>query len=177
MTLLDDVVATLSAAGIPHAVIGAAAMASHGVSRATADVDLLTTLPQALLSTTWDPIMATSAIDIRRGDDDDPLGGVVRIARRGQLDVDVVVGKRAWQRDCVSRAVAPVVGGVPVVRREDLVLLKLYAGGPQDAWDIHQLLALPDDDSLVAAVDQLVASLPSDAQMLWQRIRNERTAV
>ncbi len=177
MTLLDDVVATLRAAGIPHAVIGAAAMASHGVSRATADVDLLTTFPQVLVATTWEPIMATSAVDIRRGDDDDPLGGVVRIARRGELDVDVVVGKRAWQRDCVSRAVAPQVGSIPVVRREDLVLLKLYAGGPQDAWDIHQLLALDDDNRLASDVDQLVASLPSDAQALWQRIRNERPTV
>jgi len=53
MTLLDDVVATLRAADIAHAVIGAAAMAAHGVSRATADVDLLTTAPLTLLAPTW----------------------------------------------------------------------------------------------------------------------------
>ena len=175
MTLLDDVVATLRAAGIAHAVIGAAAMAAHGVSRATADVDLLATAPETLRSPTWDSLGATSAVEIRRGGDDDPLAGVVRITRRGELDVDVVVGKRVWHRDCVSRAIAPTEGGIPVVRREDLVLLKLYAGGPQDAWDIHQLIALPDGEGLVPLVDELAAQLPSDAQTLWQRIRAERS--
>jgi len=90
--------------------------------------------------------------------------------------VDVVVGKRAWQRDCVSRAIAPTTGSIPVVRREDLVLLKLYAGGPQDGWDIHQLLRLPDGEDIVVAVDALVGNLPSDAQALWLRVRTERSA-
>ncbi len=176
MSLLDDVVATLRAADIPHALIGAAAMAAHGVSRATADVDLLVTSPQSLVAATWAALAATSDIDIRRGNDDDPLAGVARISRRGDLDVDVVVGKRGWQQGCVSRAAPSPADGIPVVRVEDLVLLKLYAGGPQDAWDIHQVLGLPDGARIVAAVGELVASLPGDAQTLWQRILNERTS-
>ena len=174
MRLLDDVVAALRAADITHAVIGAAAMAAHGVSRATADVDLLTTDSRALLESTWTLISDRSAVDIRKGGDDDPLAGVVRISGRGELDVDVIVGNRTWQHDCVSRARPPATGGPPIVRSEDLVLLKLYAGGPQDAWDIHQLLALPDGSALVAGIDELVTVLPSDAQALWQRIRAER---
>ena len=39
MSVLRDVVATLDGAGIDYAFIGATAMAVHGVSRATADVD------------------------------------------------------------------------------------------------------------------------------------------
>lgn len=35
--------ATLEAHGIPHAIIGATALAVHGVTRATADIDLLAT--------------------------------------------------------------------------------------------------------------------------------------
>jgi hypothetical protein len=42
MSLLRDVVETLQREGIRHALIGAAAMVVHGVSRATADIDLLT---------------------------------------------------------------------------------------------------------------------------------------
>lgn len=42
MSLLRDVVAVLEANGVDHALIGAAAMAVHGVSSATAAVDLLT---------------------------------------------------------------------------------------------------------------------------------------
>ena len=175
MSLFNDVVAVLRAADIPHAVIGAAAMAVHGISRATADVDLLVTAPQSLAAATWASLAVTSDVDIRRGDDDDPLAGVVRIARRAEIDVDVIIGKRAWQQGCVSRAIPSPIDGVPVVRLEDLVLLKLYAGGPQDAWDIHQALALPEGTGVIYAVDAIVSSLPNDAQALWRRILAERS--
>ena len=46
--LLNAVVATLGAAHIRHALIGAGALASHGISRSTFDIDLFTTDPAAL---------------------------------------------------------------------------------------------------------------------------------
>jgi hypothetical protein len=49
----------------------------------------------------------------------------------------------------------------------DLVLLKLYAGGAQDMWDIAQILSLPDAEQLVDAVETDVGDLPSDAQRRW----------
>jgi hypothetical protein len=45
MSLLRDTIARLEAEAIPHALTGAPAMAVHGVSRSTADVDLLSRLP------------------------------------------------------------------------------------------------------------------------------------
>jgi hypothetical protein len=55
----------------------------------------------------------------------------------------------------------------PVVGAADLILLKLFAGGPQDAWDIEQLLRM--DPALRTAVEQHLAELPEDACSLWQR--------
>ena len=43
MTLLDRVSGLLTARGIPHALIGAAALAARGIARSTYDIDLLTT--------------------------------------------------------------------------------------------------------------------------------------
>jgi len=43
VTLLDRVARALSDASVTHALIGAAAMAVHGVSRSTFDQDLLVT--------------------------------------------------------------------------------------------------------------------------------------
>lgn len=40
MSLLDEVSSTLEAAGIRHALIGALALAVHGINRATVDLDL-----------------------------------------------------------------------------------------------------------------------------------------
>ena len=41
MTLIEDVSDLLRREAIPHAVIGAAALAVHGISRSTLDQDLL----------------------------------------------------------------------------------------------------------------------------------------
>lgn len=54
----------------------------------------------------------------------------------------------------------------------DLVLLKLYAGGPQDAWDVHQLLDA--NPSLRGEVAGLSNALPDDCRALWRRILGER---
>jgi hypothetical protein len=57
-----------------------------------------------------------------------------------------------------------------VVRVADIILLKLYAGGPQDAWDILQLLALEGRDRLIAQVDQELPRLPAAGAVFWKKI-------
>lgn len=176
MTLLDEVVALLRSANIAHAVIGAAAMGAHGIARSTADIDLLTTDVRSLTRATWDSLAKDCRIDVRRGDLDDPLAGVVRITRPGALDLDLIVGKYQWQAECVARAEALHPEGLPVVQLADLVLLKLYAGGPQDAWDIAQMLGLPAGPGVIADVDARLPSLPRSATERWQRIRHDAGA-
>ncbi len=53
MSLLDQVSETLAAAGIRHAIIGAMALATHGVNRATVDTDLLVVDSTSLLPALW----------------------------------------------------------------------------------------------------------------------------
>ena len=80
MTLLREVLDVLRHHGTPHAVIGAAAMAVHGVSRSTADVDLLTVDGTVLRSELWSPLQARGLqVRVNRGDSDDPLAGTVRM--------------------------------------------------------------------------------------------------
>jgi hypothetical protein len=178
LELLAQVSATLAASGIPHALIGAGALAVHGISRATFDVDLLTTDPRALEPTLWAPLQAGGvAVDVRRGDDADPLAGVVRLARPDQRDVDVVVGRPGWQARIPERAAAVTLGGrtIPVATPPDLVLLKLYAGSARDAWDVDQLLdASADERALRAAVLAQLGALPPEAAALWKAILARR---
>jgi len=107
----------------------------HGIARSTFDLDLLTTDVAALEPATWAPLLADARVTVvsRRGDSDDPLAGVARLGAVGERDIDVVVGRWAWQAEAIGRAGAVVAAGVrlPVVGRADLVLLKLYAGGSQ----------------------------------------------
>jgi hypothetical protein len=168
MTLLEQVVGTLQREGIPHALIGAGALAVHGVSRSTLDHDLLAMDTRALDRAMWGEWPGVD-IDIRRPDADDPLAGVIRFRAAGERDVDLVVGRGAWQRDIISRAGPLRIGDtdVQVVTAADLVLLKLYAGGTQDRWDIEQLLAAEPSDKLRAQVESRLPALPLRCRELW----------
>jgi hypothetical protein len=150
-------------------------MAVHGVSRATRDLDLLVMSPECLSPSTW-AALEGAQVDIRRGDADDPLAGMVRVVSAADAPLDVVVGRAGWQRAAIERAPDRTVGGliVPVVTAADLVLLKLYAQGSQDTWDIEQLLSSGDRPRLIAAVEASLSALPEDARRLWARIVGPR---
>ncbi|MCL4837836.1 MAG: nucleotidyltransferase [Thermoanaerobaculia bacterium] len=173
MSLLGDVAGLLDREAIPFAVIGAAAMALHGVSRATADIDLLALDRRCLEAGFWRrPPGAPAQVEVRRGDEADPLAGLVRFEAPGERTVDLVVGRSPWQRPLLARAERFSVGELelPVLDPTGLILLKLYAGGPQDAWDIEQLLGGDDRDALVREVDTALAPLPPESHALWRRI-------
>jgi hypothetical protein len=173
LKLLGRVLASLQRADVPHALIGAGAMAVHGVSRATLDLDLLVTYPALLVADRWEEIRGEGVtVDLRRGDAEDPLAGVIRLSREGERAVDVVVGRSAWQHGVIERAELFSVGDLllPVVRAADLILLKLFAGGIQDSWDIEQLLAVGDRNALSAEVEGRLGELSADCADLWKKI-------
>lgn len=174
LDLAGQVSASLAARGVPHAMIGAGALAVHGISRSTFDLDLLVVDRSILRADAWSELAARGvSVEARTGDDADPLAGVVRLSAPGQRSVDVVVGRHAWQRDVLRRAVPSPVGDrpVPVAIPSDLVLLKLFAGGPQDAWDVQQLVgAAADRGELTAEVERGLGNLSAEARELWRRI-------
>jgi hypothetical protein len=177
VSLLAEVLRLLERERVAHALIGAAALSVRGVSRSTADVDLLSVDPRVLRPEIWSELETPArTIQVLVGDSEDPLAGTVRI-REGHDIVDVIVGRHLWEREIIEAADPLSVGEVtvPVVRAAGLVLLKLHAGGPRDAWDIHALLDATEDRSgLEAEVERLVSPLPASARRLWSRLRDER---
>ncbi len=152
-------------------------MAVHGVSRSTRDVDLFTLATDCLAAAFWTPLTATGLeASVRTGDADDPLAGIVRVRGKGDHPVDVVVGKSAWQESVLIEAREELIEGVPlpVAGPVELILLKLYAGGPQDAWDIDQILNSPARGWLTEQVETRLAALPEDSRSLWRRIKELR---
>jgi predicted nucleotidyltransferase len=175
VSLLRDVVALLEAEGVGHALIGAAARAVHGVSRATADIDLLTLDPRALNRGTWAALEARGVnLLLLKGDPDDPLAGNVRLSLPADRIVDVVVGRHAWQQEIIDAAETVSIGEIAlkVARPAGLVLLKLHAGGPKDAWDVRSLLeSVEQADAVEDEVERMVPRLPSECRRLWERLR------
>jgi hypothetical protein len=179
LSLLGLVSSELARAGISHALIGAAALALHGVSRSTHDLDLLAVEQSCLDPDSWAPLSLSGiAVEVRKGDLDDPLAGVVRFTGPAERPVDLVVGKARWQAAALARAERKIFADVdlPVLRAADLILAKLYAGGPQDAWDIAQLLAAGQGERLGAEVEEHIGELPTAAVDLWRRLRSESRA-
>ncbi len=59
---------------------------------------------------------------------------------------------------------------VRVTTAADLVLLKLYAGGPRDLFNVESLLsASPEPAVLIATVNERVEALPADARKAWSK--------
>ncbi len=171
---LESVVAILDRAGVRYALIGAVAVAARGAARSTLDIDLLTTDRAVLQDSFWTAVQDSGArVDVRKGDFDDPLAGVIRI--KDQESVDLVVGKDRWQRDIVERAEAIHVRGcnVPVPQTSDLILLKLFAAGYRDLDDIRHLLEIGPREQLAAEVTTALENLPQDMRDRWTRLLGE----
>jgi len=175
MSLLAEVVGVLREQGISHALIGAAAMALHGVSRATVDVDLLTVDTRALQPNLWAAFGARDiSVRVLEGDIDDPLAGSVRLQTPGAEIVDVVVGRYTWQEELLEASEQLSVGEleIPVVRPAGLVILKLHAGGPKDAWDISSLAETHEQWATISdEVEDLLDRLPAESRRLWERLQ------
>jgi len=170
MTLDHRVMAVLDEREIAHALIGAAALAAAGVARSTLDLDLLTVDSRVLDPVIWAPLRADGVdVEIRRGDVDDPLGGVVRLSLAGERPVDIILGRHAWQDRAVDRA-RRLPSGARVVLASDLILLKLYAGGTQDLWDVRQLLGVKGHESLTLDVSADLGDLPAEARAAWATV-------
>ena len=170
MTLMVEVYRYCNERNVRLALIGAAALSAHGVARATSDNDFMTTDRAVLARSFWQDLLE-AAVEVRKGDFDDPLAGVVRITRDSEIPLDVVVGRYKVQTAIVERADLHIVGddSIAIVNRVDLILLKLFAGGPIDKWDIQALL--DSDPTLAARVDERVHDRPQDARDLWRQFR------
>ena len=132
-----------------YAIIGAYAVATWGAVRGTRDLDILieteavTRIAKALERSGY-------SVELRTGDADDPIGTVVR-AQSGSGEelqqIDIVAGIRGAPPGIVARArpvrLASVT--VPVASPEDIIVLKLLAGSPQDLEDIRGIVRMQGD--------------------------------
>jgi len=169
---IEPVRRVLDALGAPYALIGAHAMAARGYPRFTVDIDLLTTDRRVLDRTTWKTIEGEGgSVDPRRGDDDDPLGGVVHILLPEGTDIDIVLGRWKWEAAVIERSERlPVAPGVtlPVPTLSDLILLKLAAGGFLDLHDAAALLETGERATLEAEVESRIADVRPDIRPAWR---------
>jgi nucleotidyltransferase AbiEii toxin of type IV toxin-antitoxin system len=149
---LQKVAATLESLQAPYALIGGFALIARGVVRATKDVDFLIDFPLHEAASLTESLRA-NGLDaaFRKGGAEDPIVGIIRVTlptRADPIQCDILFPSRAWQAEAVRHATSVNVDGfdVPVVQADDLFLLKLYAGGPQDLMDAANLYKLQSEE-------------------------------
>jgi hypothetical protein len=142
---------------IRFALIGGLAVSAWGVVRATQDIDLLADRdPRPLRNPTLQRRLGTfleqrgCVAERRAGESDDPIPLLLRLGlpRPMVLSADVLWAHKRWHREALNRRVTLQVSNLDifVLHPEDLVLLKLDAGGPQDLLDVEGLLSNPPSE-------------------------------
>ncbi len=123
---------------------GAQAVVAHGFPRTTGDVDV-TVVPADGNPRALAAALVSAGLTLRVSDLDDFVERTAVIPFLHEttgLGLDVVLGASGLENDCIDRAVAVDIGDgtVPVIRVEDLIVLKILSGRPKDVEDVRSIL-------------------------------------
>ncbi len=148
----EEIVAMLEQHDVRTVVIGAVALASYNYVRLTEDIDLGVNTESLTLRKIADSLLTAGfSAELSEADADDPLGGVIDVTGSFGLLQIINFGGRfpAVIDDAVRDATLSLRDKSPlrIAPLEQLVALKLYAGGYKSKADIAELLARnPDAD-------------------------------
>jgi len=129
-----------------YSLIGALAVAAYARPRATQDIDFLVSADENFFYDLFPGILKRKGYELKifKGTPLDPINGLIRIydKKSGTELADIIPVFWKWQDEIVSSANKVKLLGIslPVARLEDLIVLKLKAGGPQDLLDVEELL-------------------------------------
>jgi hypothetical protein len=134
----------LESLAIPHGLIGGWAVIAWGRVRATRDVDWLATIPRSRKTEVIRALSDLGSIDWREPGEDDPVDGLIRIVPEDEDRpvIDILLARKAEDRAALSRCLQIELGStvVPAVGPEDIIAMKLQAGGGLDYEDARALL-------------------------------------
>ena len=150
--LLEDASKALHVS-IDFALIGGLAVSTWGAVRATQDIDLLADSDPSPIGD-WRMretlakflVKKRCKVEWRVGDPGDPIPLLLRVEfsrSSRKLYTDILWAHKRWHQEALRRRLEVLLGKsrVFVLHPEDLILLKLDAGSPQDLLDVQALLA------------------------------------
>lgn len=140
-TLARRALRALKEAKVPHALVGAAALAVRGLPRMTRDVDVVVLLEDAFAALdALRKVGFESAVPVRRSEDPEPM--YVLQERRGGGEVDLLVAAGEPESTVVAEAPRATAFGVeaPVATLEHLLLMYLYSNQPRHLGDFARIV-------------------------------------
>lgn len=142
---------------------GAQAVVAHGFPRTTGDVDV-TVVPADGNPRALAAALVSAGLTLRVPDLDDFVERTAVLPFLHEptgLGLDVVLGASGLENDCIDRAVPVDIGDgtVPVIRVEDLMVLKVLSGRPKDVEDVRSILRRKGGTLDLGHVRSLLAEL------------------
>ncbi|MBI3296685.1 MAG: hypothetical protein HYZ75_00870 [Elusimicrobia bacterium] len=142
--------------GIPHGLIGGWAVIAWGRVRVTRDQDWLAEFSPRGLGPLLKALEPLGRAQWRPPGQDDSIAGLIRVTPddASESAVDILLAKKAADLAALRRCVQVDLGGfaLPAIRAEDIIAMKLQAGGGLDLDDARELLKSPatelDEDIL-----------------------------
>lgn len=138
----SDMLSALSEEGAEFLLVGAYALAAHGVPRATGDMDILVRPTPANAERIWKALIRFGApLADLSVDDFTVLGRVVQIGVEPcRIDLLTAITGVTFDEAWGDRVVVEVSGlRIPVLSRAHLVQNKRQTGRPQDRADVTRL--------------------------------------
>ena len=151
--LLLKVIKLLDKFKIPYAIVGAFAASFYGQVRASLDADAVISVEgQEERLDRLSAVLKKDGlrVELRRGDADDPVRGVVNIQDKFQNRVDLLTGIRGMKADVFDRLVTAsfMDTKIKIVSAEDFIAMKIFAGGPKDIEDVIGVLTVLDHNKV-----------------------------
>lgn len=135
---------------VSYALIGGMAVSAWGMVRATKDIDFLVRLAkrESALSE-FETVLKKHKIKFtaRKGDFSDPIGLLIDLqvpVQAKHVSVQLIIATKLWEEKFSKTTVKVNIGesSIPVIKAEELIIMKLKAGGPLDIYDVKQLIKI-----------------------------------
>ena len=158
--LLLKVIKFLDNLKVPYVVVGAFAASFYGQIRASLDADAVISvkgqekkLEQLVVILKKDGFK----VEVRHGDAQDPVHGVVNIKDKFQNRVDLLTGIQGMKTDVFDRAVTVsfMDTAIQIIGVEDFIAMKIFAGSSKDINDVVGVLQVSKGKIDVAFAKQL----------------------
>lgn len=144
-----DILSAFSAANVEYLVVGAYAVAAHGLPRATGDIDLFVRPTAANAQRVWEALLSFGTPLDRVSIQDFTRDGTIFQIGVVPTRIDVITAIEAVSfEDAWHRRVELELDGLrlPVISLQDLLKNKRAVGRPQDRADVERLQALSKRD-------------------------------
>ena len=176
--LLLDIIDTFPELGVSYAVAGGFAVSYHGVPRATTDADAAIWLSDSggSLQDVCDKLVACGyRTKLSRGDLEDPIQTVIVVEDAHENKADLLIGVRGMDPGAPRRSVSTKLLGSPVLilGAEDVVAMKVFAGGPQDLIDARGILQVSGEKLNMDLLLKLARRYGADAVRTLDQLLNE----